>query len=216
MEVRARGRCERQRRRRWWRPRWWWRGGGGVEAAEEGRVPCGVRVEVRKGRSGRGEGRPLRQNARTGPMIVDCQWKRSSPSGPALQVDGGSLARSWSSFLMRLVAAPLAMADRLRSQHHGARCGRGQRKRRGAGRAHGVHRVAPQGLPDLVRASLRALAARCKHGACGPGVRVPGGVVGVNRPVLGSASCGGPLSAFRCHGYHPQRPTSRWRHIQLP
>ena len=66
-------------------------------------------------------------HARTGPMIVDCQWKRSSPSGPALQVDGGSFARSWSSFLMRLVAAPLAMADQLRSQHHGAQCGRGQR-----------------------------------------------------------------------------------------
>ena len=28
---------------------------------------------------------------------------------------------------MRFVAAPLAMADQLRSQHHGAQCGRGQR-----------------------------------------------------------------------------------------
>ena len=27
---------------------------------------------------------------RTGPMIVACQWKRSSPFGPALQLDGGS------------------------------------------------------------------------------------------------------------------------------
>ena len=87
------------------------------------------------------------------------------------------MARSWSSFLMRLVAAPLAMADQLRSQHHGARCGKGQRKKRGAGQAHGVHRVAPQGLPDLVRAGRATVAARCKHGACCPGVRMPGGVV---------------------------------------
>ena len=41
---------------------------------------------------------------RTGPMIVDCQWKRSSPTGPALQEVGGSLVRSCSSLLIRLHA----------------------------------------------------------------------------------------------------------------
>lgn len=34
---------------------------------------------------------------RTGPMIVACQWKRSSPAGPAEQFDGGSRPRSCSS-----------------------------------------------------------------------------------------------------------------------
>ena len=42
------GRCE---RRRWQRRR---RRAAVVEAAEEGRGPCGVRVEVEEGRSGRG------------------------------------------------------------------------------------------------------------------------------------------------------------------
>ena len=40
----------------------------------------------------------------TGPMIVACQWKRSSPTGPALQFAGGSLPRSRSSLLIRLSA----------------------------------------------------------------------------------------------------------------
>ena len=37
-------------------------------------------------------------------MIVACQWKRSSPTGPALQSAGGSRWRSSSSLLMRLSA----------------------------------------------------------------------------------------------------------------
>ena len=37
-------------------------------------------------------------------MMVDCQWNKSSPTGPALQVEGGSLFRSCSSLLMRFVA----------------------------------------------------------------------------------------------------------------
>eukprot|EP00964_Phaeocystis_antarctica_P098635 scaffold64625_cov72-Phaeocystis_antarctica.AAC.3 len=93
-------------------------------------------------------------------MIVDCQWKRSSPSGPALQVDGGSFARSCSSFLMRLVAAPLAMADQLRSQRHGAQCGRGQRKKFGAAEPT-VCTEWPNRPPGLgSRRTLRAVAAR--------------------------------------------------------
>lgn len=39
-----------------------------------------------------------------GPMIVACQWNKSSPIGPAEQEDGGSLPRSVSSLLMRLRA----------------------------------------------------------------------------------------------------------------
>lgn len=39
-----------------------------------------------------------------GPMIVACHVNRSSPTGPALQLDGGSLDRSCSSLVMRLSA----------------------------------------------------------------------------------------------------------------
>jgi hypothetical protein len=39
-----------------------------------------------------------------GPMIVACQWKRSSPTGPAEQFAGGSFFKSSSSFMMRLLA----------------------------------------------------------------------------------------------------------------
>lgn len=35
-----------------------------------------------------------------GPMIVACQWNRSSPTGPALHCAGGSLPRSCSSLLI--------------------------------------------------------------------------------------------------------------------
>jgi hypothetical protein len=52
--------------------------------------------------------------ARTGPMMVDCQWKRSSPTGPALQVEGGSFDRSESSLLIRLVAEPPPLITALR------------------------------------------------------------------------------------------------------
>lgn len=34
---------------------------------------------------------------RTGPIMVACQWKRSSPVGPAEHDDGGSRPRSMSS-----------------------------------------------------------------------------------------------------------------------
>ena len=37
-------------------------------------------------------------------MMVACQWKRSSPTGPALQFAGGSLPKSCSSLLMRFDA----------------------------------------------------------------------------------------------------------------
>ena len=37
-------------------------------------------------------------------MMVACQWKRSSPTGPALQLAGGSFARSCSSLLIRFDA----------------------------------------------------------------------------------------------------------------
>ena len=33
-----------------------------------------------------------------GPMIEACQWNRSSPTGPALQDEGGSLPMSMSSY----------------------------------------------------------------------------------------------------------------------
>ena len=39
-----------------------------------------------------------------GPMIVDCQWKRSSPTGPAEHELGGSFERSCSSLLIRFEA----------------------------------------------------------------------------------------------------------------
>lgn len=39
-----------------------------------------------------------------GPMIVACQWNRSSPTGPAEQFAGGSFLRSSSSFMMRFDA----------------------------------------------------------------------------------------------------------------
>lgn len=39
-----------------------------------------------------------------GPMMVACQWKRSSPTGPAEHDEGGSRPRSASSLLMRLSA----------------------------------------------------------------------------------------------------------------
>ena len=37
------------------------------------------------------------RRAQRTPMIVACQWKRSSPFGPALQLDGGSRLISASS-----------------------------------------------------------------------------------------------------------------------
>lgn len=40
----------------------------------------------------------------SGPIIVACQWNRSSPTGPAEQFVGGSLLRSFSSLLMRFSA----------------------------------------------------------------------------------------------------------------
>lgn len=36
-------------------------------------------------------------NIFTGPIIVAVQWKRSSPTGPALQEEGGSFSKSLSS-----------------------------------------------------------------------------------------------------------------------
>lgn len=42
--------------------------------------------------------------SRTGPKMVDVQWNRSSPTGPALHEEGGSLEKSCSSLLIRLVA----------------------------------------------------------------------------------------------------------------
>jgi hypothetical protein len=38
----------------------------------------------------------------TGPIIVACQWKKSSPIGPAEQEEGGSRSRSLSSFWSKL------------------------------------------------------------------------------------------------------------------
>ena len=35
-----------------------------------------------------------------GPMMVACQWNKSSPTGPALHCAGGSRPRSWSSLLI--------------------------------------------------------------------------------------------------------------------
>jgi hypothetical protein len=39
-------------------------------------------------------------------MIVACQLNMSSPMGPALQLEGGSFVKSWSSLLMRFNAMP--------------------------------------------------------------------------------------------------------------
>jgi len=39
-----------------------------------------------------------------GPMIVACQWNRSSPMGPAEHDEGGSRPRSVSSLLIRFRA----------------------------------------------------------------------------------------------------------------
>ena len=70
-------------------------------------------------------------------MIVDCQWKRSSPTGPALHVEGGSLERSISSLFMRFVAAMLLGVAAIRRLHS-----RGT----GGGQCAGV-RVWGQGVP---------------------------------------------------------------------
>ena len=70
----------------------------------------GQRVSCQRAAPRRGGRRAgwRRRRARTGPMIVDCQWKRSSPIGPAEQDTGGSFCRSCSSLLIRLVAEPIA------------------------------------------------------------------------------------------------------------
>lgn len=39
-----------------------------------------------------------------GPMIVACQWNRSSPTGPAEHDEGGSRPKSVSSLLIRFKA----------------------------------------------------------------------------------------------------------------
>lgn len=62
------------------------------------------------------------ERQRTGPMIVACQLKRSSPVGPAEHDDGGSRPRSMSSLLMRLRALRAVEAQ----QH-----GRARREREG-------------------------------------------------------------------------------------
>lgn len=38
----------------------------------------------------------------TGPIMVACQWNKSSPMGPAEQEEGGSRSRSLSSYYYRL------------------------------------------------------------------------------------------------------------------
>lgn len=52
----------------------------------------------------RSEKHPSEYGLSGGPMMVACQWKRSSPTGPALQSAGGSRRRSSSSFEIRLSA----------------------------------------------------------------------------------------------------------------
>ena len=42
-------------------------------------------------------------------MFVTNQWKRSLPDGPALQLVGGSLSRSFSSFWMRFSADAMVL-----------------------------------------------------------------------------------------------------------
>lgn len=48
-------------------------------------------VDIRKNEEG------AKRILHTGPIMVACQWKRSSPEGPALQLVGGSLPRSCNS-----------------------------------------------------------------------------------------------------------------------
>jgi len=92
--------------------------------------------------------------ALTGPMMVDCQWKRSSPTGPALQVEGGSFARSASSLLIRLVAEPAMLKRGLTAQ----------------GRADADERVGRQaGSAGLQAAAPRAAGRPQRYPVCGAG-----------------------------------------------
>jgi hypothetical protein len=61
--------------------------GGEVDGEEEDAARVrrvGLWGQLRQGRRGEGH---------TGPMMVACQWNRSSPMGPAEHDDGGSLQR---------------------------------------------------------------------------------------------------------------------------
>ena len=49
----------------------------------------------------------IREKLLTGPIIVACQWKRSSPMGPALHDVGGSRPKSFNSLLILLSAISL-------------------------------------------------------------------------------------------------------------
>ena len=69
-----------------------------LHGQRSGQQACGQRVPRRDGiRRPSGSARARGFSRRTGPMMVACQWKRSSPFGPALQLDGGSRLISASS-----------------------------------------------------------------------------------------------------------------------
>lgn len=70
---------------------------GAANTHENSTAECGIRPDQHPQRH-------TMYGESDGPMIVACQWNKSSPAGPALQEVGGSLCRSCSSFWMRLEA----------------------------------------------------------------------------------------------------------------
>ena len=106
-----------------------------------------------------------------GPMMVACQWNRSSETGPAEQLAGGSFPRSSSSLLIRLLAI---------SQPGDGACRPAARLRRRVGR----RRHAGRGSEDGGGGARE----RWRDGrGCGP----PGGARGLVAPARGRGMRGG-------------------------